>query len=209
MAGQRNIPKFLRQWRRRYPLPFDWVDDGANKRLRRSETEWLSQFAGATSLKRREIAALADWRFAAEPDAKKQAMGGIEGHLALGLAQRCIRRALKEPSATNALDHLLAECGGVPGWAPDMASAVLAAAQPDRYVVADERRLRTLRALGLCAPHATGAFLRADWWQYLATCRSLATECGMSLRAVGQALWAAADDAPELPGKPKRRARRS
>ncbi len=209
MPTRPKVRKFLRQWRRRYPCPFDWVDDAANKRLRRSEAAWLAPFAGATSLKRTEIVALVDWRFAAQAQRKQEALAGIEGHIALGHAKRCIARALKQTSATKALDHLLGECGGVPGWEPAMASAVLAACRPTTYSVADERALWTLCSMGLFTPQSADIFVRADWRPYLAVCRDLAADHQMSLRAVGQALWAAAEHAPELPKMKRHRPRRT
>ena len=203
-----KVRKFLRQWRKRYPYPFAWVDDAANKRLRRSEAEWLAQFAGATSLKRREILSLIDWTFSSQVDRKQQAFAGIDGHIALGHAKRCITRALKETSATRALDHLLGERGGAPGWGPTIASAVLAACSPDTYLVADERALWTLSALGLFTPASSDSFVPADWWPYLGVCRGLASNSQMPLRAVGQALRVAAEHAPALPEKAKKRASR-
>jgi len=205
VASDRRIRKFVRQWRRRYPHPVDWVDDRANKQHRRSETAWFAQFEGATSLKRREARVLVDWRFAGQADQRAEAFAGIDSPAAWGHAQRCIRKALKEQSPTRALDLLLGECSGIPGWGPPMASVVLAAASPDVYVVADERALGALEALGLMAPRTPGRFDRSDWWPYLRICRQLASECGVSLGEVRQALWAADGKAPALPDKPKAR----
>lgn len=205
MPSDRRIRKFVRQWRRRYPHPVEWVDDRANKQQRRSEAEWFAQFEGASSLKRREVRALVDWRFAGRADLREEAFAGIDSPAAWGRAQRCIRRALKEESPVRAFDHLLSETGGIPGWGPAMASVVLAAASPDVYAVADERALGALEALGLLVPRTRGRFERSDWWPYLRASRALASECGMSLRGVHQALWAAGDLAPALPDKPKAR----
>lgn len=208
MASDRKIRKFVRQWRRRYPHPVDWVDDRANKQHRRSEAEWFAQFEGVSSLKRREVIALVDWRFSGSATQRAQALAGVDSPAAWGRAQRCIRKALKEESPTGALDLLLGGSGGVPGWCPAMASVVLAACRPDVYAVADERSLHALAALGLITPRMDEGFHRSDWWPYLRACREIAWECGASLRAVHQALWAAGEDAPTLPPKLKAPRRR-
>lgn len=205
MPSDRRIRKFVRQWRRRYPHPVEWVDDRANKQHRRSEADWFAQFEGASSLKRREVKVLVDWRFAGRADLREEAFAGIDSPAAWGRAQRCIRKALKEESPAKALEHLLGETGGIPGWGPAMASVVLAAARPDLYAVADEQALGALEALGLIVPRRRDRFDRSDWWPYLRICRNLASECGTSLRGVHQALWAAGNAAPSLPGKPKKR----
>jgi len=205
VASERKLRKFLRRWRRRYPFPFDWVDDRTNRSCRKSESEWLAQFAGATTLRRREVRAIVEWRFASQPDRMAKAFAAVETPATWGHARRCIKKALADHNATSALDRLLGERDGVPGWDPPVASALLAACRPERFVVADERSLRSLKALGLYPTPITSEFLRDDWWLYLSRCRQLARDVGMSLRAVEQALWAAADHAPELPKNPKRR----
>jgi len=179
------------------------VDDRSNKQCRRSEAQWLGQFREATSLKRREVAALIEWRFAGDEPEKQKAMHGVTGPAQSGHARRCVKKALATPSATAALDCLLGDRGGIPGWGPAMASAVLAACRPDIYCVADSRALRTLRALDLYSPNLDDEFTRDDWWPYLSISRKLATISGLSLQEVARALWAAADDAPRLPATPR------
>jgi hypothetical protein len=199
--------KFIRQWRRRYPYPAAWIDNRANKQCRRSEREWLAQFAGAEVLKRREVAALIEWKFGGQANRKEQALGGIASPAAWGHARRCIKKALAASSPTVALDHLLGERGGISGWGPAMASVVLAACRPGVYTIADQRALRTLKALDVFSPHSQDEFVRLDWLPYLKVCGRLARLGDMSLRDVDQALWAAADRAPQLPDlvRPKRR----
>jgi hypothetical protein len=201
-----KVRRFIRRWRKRYPYPVPWISDGANKQCRKSEAQWLAPFEGATVLRRRQVTALVEWTFAGDAAKRETALHGITGPRHSGHARRCIERALTTTSATGALDRLLDEQGGIPGWGPAMASAVLAACRPDTFVVADHRALRTLRALALYPPgppagpgDAEGEFARADWWPYLRICRKLASSCGVSLREVGHALRAAADDAPRLP----------
>ena len=199
--------RFVRQWRKRYPCPVVWVDDRANKQYRRSEAQWLAQFDGVTALKRREVRALVAWAFPHEEKLAVESLSAIEAPAAWGHARRRIKDALKEKSPTGALDLLTDQEQGIPGWGPTMASVVLAACRPDIYAIAHDRPLRTLRLLGLHPPDSD-SFTRLDWYPYLRTCRQLAERCNLSLRAVGQALWAAADEAPKLPERPNRPARR-
>ena len=166
----------------------------------------MAQFDGTMNLKRREVLALAFWRLGGNSYVMEQAVKGIEGPAAWGNARRQIKKALATANATAALDCLLDEQGGIPGWGVTMASAVLAVCRPHAYTVADPRALRTLKTLGILDPHSEDDFTRDDWWPYLRECRKLAELCGLSLREVSQALWAAADDAPALPN-PRRRAR--
>jgi hypothetical protein len=186
VASDRKRRTFIRQWHKRYPFPSAWVSNKANKQCRRSEAQWLAQFDGASLLKRRQIEALIDWRFAHQPKKKEQALAGIAGASGSGHARRCIKKALATSGSTEALDCLLAECDGIPGWGPEMASALLAA-------------LITLQALKMFSPRRTDEFVRADWPSYLRHCRRIARAYDIPLAHVGQALWAAADRAPELP----------
>jgi hypothetical protein len=184
------------------PWPHAWVSDKANRQYRNSEEHWLTQFDGASQLRRRQVVALIDWRFAGDASRKEQALRGVTGPRESGHAKRCIKKSLDASSENAALKCLIEEDGGIPGWDPAMASAVLAACRPSTYLVADHRALRTLDALGLYTPRHQGQFVPLDWWPYLRVCRSLADSCGVSLREVGHALWAAADHAPTLPTGP-------
>ena len=198
MASDRRLRKFVRRWRRRYPIPVEWVDDRANKQLRRSEAEWLAQFEGAASLRRRDVRSLIAWKFASDADRTRESLGGIATPGAWGHARRCIVRALAASSASTALEGLLGETGGVPGWGPEMASVVLSVCRPNLYTLADLRAARTLKALDFLTSRSEGEFSRLDWMPYLNACRNLAEQSGAPLRAVYQALWAAADDAPKM-----------
>lgn len=207
MLPDRKLRTFLRRWRRRYPQPAPWADDRANKQARRSEAAWLAQFEGRRSLKRREVKALVRWRFQGDDAEQALAMEGVEDAVRWGHARRCVKRALEATSPTDALDCLLADSGGIPGWRPAMASGLLAACRPDRYAVVDVRALRALGGLGAMTPVTTDGVARGDWWPYVRACRDLARVSGLSLRSVSQALWAAAGEAPKLPvaDKPARR----
>jgi len=189
----------VRQWRRRYPNPVPWVDDRANKACRRSEREWLARFEGLETLRRREVYALALWRLGGSAERMERAVEGITGPAEWGHARRSIKRALAATSPMTALEHLTGE-QGIPGWGPVMASTVLAACRPAVFAVGDERTLRTLAALGLVDPTDPDEFGHAEWWPYLRASRHLSEVSGVPLRGVWQALWAAADDAPGLPG---------
>jgi hypothetical protein len=194
--------RFIRQWRKRYPFPVAWVSNGANRLSRKSEVRWFAQFEGADQLKRKQVVSLIEWRFAGDATTKERALGGVTGPRHSGHAKRCIKKALGTANATAALDTLLEDGGGIPGWGPEMASVVLAACRPDTYLVADHRALCALRGLHLYTSGADDEFIRADWWPYLRICRKLAVTSGVSLREVGYALRAAGDNAPELPVPP-------
>jgi len=204
VLSDRRLRTFLRRWRRRYPGPVPWVDDRANKAARRSEAAWLEQFAGRSSLKRREVKALVGWRFDDVATEQQLALRGLDDW---GHARRCVKKALGATSPTDALDCLLGERGGIAGWRPAMASALLAACRPDRYAVVDERALRALAGLGVVTPVTADGVDPGDWWPYLRACRDLARRSGLPLRSVAQALWAAAEESPKLPAddRPARR----
>jgi len=206
--SERKVRKFVRQWRRRYPLPVPWVDDRANKQCRRSEDLWLAQFAGADNLRRREVISLVVWRLGGDREAMERALAGIDGPAAWGHARRSIKKALAATNPMEALDRLVGEVGAIPGWTAVMASALLAACRPDLYVAGDDRALRSLAALDLLERTEPTSFTRGEWWPYLRACRRLAELADVSVRDVGRALWAGADDAPDLPStaKAKRRA---
>lgn len=200
MPSDRKLRKFVRQWHKRYPHPVDWVDNRANKLCQKSETEWLAQFQEATVLRRRQVMALIDWRFANREKEREIALKSLSSPSDSGHTKRCIKRALGTASPISALDCLLDERDGVSGWGPVMSSTVLAACRPKIYPFAEVRCLRTLEALDLYSPRLGGEFTRDDWWPYLRICRRLSSVSALTLQGVAQALWAAADGAPKLPG---------
>jgi hypothetical protein len=201
MPTERRLRKFVRQWRKRYPYPVPWVDERANKECRRSENQWLAQFDGVPVLKRRDVLSLVLWRYGGDAELLEKAAQGLESPAAWGHARRCIKKALATDNPALAMNLLLGDEGGITGWGPELASLLLGACRPGLFVAGDQRRLRSLAALGLHehAPGADGAFTRADWWSYLRACRRLSELAGVPLRDVGRALWAGADDAPDLP----------
>jgi hypothetical protein len=84
---------------------------------------------------------------------------------------------------------------GIYRFGPAMSSVVLAACRPDRFTIADSKALATLRGLGRMPPGPPG-FRLDDWLPYLAACRMLARQCGLSLRQLDRALWVGAADPP-------------
>jgi hypothetical protein len=150
-------------------------------------------------LKRREVVSLIEWRFGNQPHMKNLALQGIDGPGAWGHARRQIKKALSTADPVEALDCLMSQRGGVYGWGPAVSSLVLAVCRPDVYTVVDDRVLRTLVALGLFSPSVDGQFDREDWVPFLRACRKLAKISKLSLRKVDQALWAASEEAPNLP----------
>lgn len=209
MASNRKVRRFLRQWLRRYPFPGPWIDARANRLCRKSEAQWLAQFVGAATLKRRDVVELVAWRFADQPQQKEWALVGVTGPSEWGHARRCIKKALATSNPTAAVDCMLAERGGITGWGPEMASVVLAVCDPASYPLADVRMLASLRSMDLLSSRPGQEFLREDWWPYLQACRKLARVSGLSIREVSQALWASADEAPKLPGASKLRKRKN
>jgi hypothetical protein len=114
-------------------------------------------------------------------------------------ANSCIRASLHEAGKNpgddaTPLARLMGTHGGIKGWGPAMASALLAACDPTRFTIADSQAQKTLRALHLMAPatqETDKLFHELFWLPYLDACRHLATVAGLSLREVDQALWAA------------------
>jgi hypothetical protein len=201
-----DMRKFVRRWRKRYPFPQPWIDDVANRQCRKSEEKWLASFHGVSRLKQRQVVALVEWRFADRVE-RERALRGVTGARESGHAQRCIKKALAEKKAADALDRLLGDQGGIPGWGPSMASTVLAVCQPETYVIVDRRSLRTIQALDIDGSPTSEEFARSDWLPYLRLGRKLAASSGVSLRQVGYALRAAADEAPALPAQHKKKGR--
>jgi hypothetical protein len=204
VSSPNYVRQFVRRWRKRYPFPYSWIDNAANRQCRKSEEKWLASFEGASRLKQRELVAIIEWRFVNRLE-RERALRGVTGARESGHAQRCIKKALAEKNAVVALDRLLGEEGGIPGWGLPMASTVLAVCQPETYLIADHRTLRTIQALNLFTPGDSEEFGRTDWMPYLRLGRKLAASCGVSLRQVGYAFRAAADQAPALPSEHRKK----
>jgi uncharacterized protein YjiS (DUF1127 family) len=154
-------------------------------------------------VKRKDLLALVLWKVGGQDHRLDQAFQGVTGPANLGHAKRCIRKALATSNAMTALEGLVGETGGIPHWDPAMSSVVLAVCRPNVYAIADGRALRALAALNLYSSAVDGEFTAVDWVPYLRACRRLAELSNVSLRDVSRALWAAADDAPNLPKTPK------
>lgn len=164
----------------------------------------MTQFEGASTLKRREVLALIEWTGGHHRDLRHRAVQGLTEPAQWGHARRRIKKALSTPNPVGALDFVLEECGGIEGWGPYVGSLVLAACSPRDYAIADPRSLVTLEALRLYTPSVAGDFSRSDWWPYLHLCRRWARECSLTPRQVSQALSVAAAEAPNLPRAPKK-----
>jgi hypothetical protein len=166
-------------WCGRYPSPS--APAGENAAARSDEDRFLARFAGLAALDRDQAAALVGWKFHSMPHRKALAMRGIsperwDGHDG---AAALIRMALAAGD----------------DYGPAMSSVVLAACRPDRFTIADSKALATLRGLGRMPPGPPG-FRLDDWLLYLAACRMLARQCGLSLRQLDRALWVGAADPP-------------
>jgi hypothetical protein len=108
-------------------------------------------------------------------------------------AAALIRTALAASDDYQALATMANGAGGIYRFGPAMSSVVLAACRPDRFTIADSKALATLRGLGRMPPGPPG-FRLDDWLPYLGACRTLAGQCGLSLRQLDRALWVGAAD---------------
>jgi hypothetical protein len=89
------------------------------------------------------------------------------------------RRALADPDEGARMEALLSLNGvGVP-----TASTLLYFAFPVLYPILD---VRALEALGV---RSRSTYPISFWLEYLAACRALAVECGVSIRTLDKALW--------------------
>ena len=158
----------------------------------------MDRFAGLAALDRGQAAELVGWKFQSMPHRKALALRGISperwngGDGAPGAAD-LIRTALTTSDDYQALATMANGVGGIYRFGAAMSSAVLAACRPDRFTIADSRALATLRGLGRMPPGPPG-FRLGDWLPYLSACRTLAGQCGLSLRQLDRALWVGASD---------------
>jgi len=185
-------------WCEQYPSPSAPTDENAAARA--DEDRFLAGFAGLAALDRGQAAELVGWKFHSMPHRKALAMRGISperwaGHAGAPGAAALIRTALAASDDDQALATMANGAGGIYRFGPAMSSVVLAACRPGRFTVADSKALATLRELGRMPPGPPG-FRLDDWLPYLAACRMLAGQCGLSLRQLDRALWVGATDPP-------------
>jgi hypothetical protein len=91
---------------------------------------------------------------------------------------RCTRRALSAAAERDRIEALL----GLRGVGFPTASVLLHFADPAAYPILD---VRAVESLG----ETRSAYTIPFWLDYLATCRALAREHGVSLRTLDKALW--------------------
>jgi hypothetical protein len=185
-------------WCEQYPSPSAPV--GENAAARADEDRFLARFAGLAALDRDQAAELVGWKFNSMPHRKALAMRGISperwaGHAGAPGAAALIRAALAASDDYQALATMANGAGGIYRFGPAMSSVVLAACRPGRFTIADSKALATLRGLGRMPPGPPG-FRLDDWLPYLAACRILARQYGLSLRQLDRALWVGAADPP-------------
>ena len=184
MSAKATLPKGFCKWIRK------WLQKNPGRAL---EDEMLKKFHHRTHLSQAEARSLCEWKFQSDARRRKAAVEGIDDAHWSGPngAETKIKEALRDKDDFKALRATAAlSTAGVLGWGPAMGSAILAATQPDRFTVIDKRALKSLRAHGLHPVGDENATL-ADWTGYLATCRSIALQCGFTLRDVDRALYAA------------------
>jgi len=93
---------------------------------------------------------------------------------------RATRLALSTPDERQRMAALL----GLRGVAYPTASTLVHFAHRDRYPILD---VRALWSLGLAQAPQSYSF--GFWWDYVLTCRSLATAAGIEMRTLDRALW--------------------
>jgi hypothetical protein len=181
-----DLSERLRGWMELYPDPRASREDNAVRR--RDEGAWLARFAGKDRLSRTSVEELIAWKFPSRALYRNRALDGIGRNWA-HVSER-IKAAIASIEDEEALDLLLGSRGGIYGFGPAMGSVILAATRPDEFTIADFRALATVRRLKLLRPGPVD-FRRDDWVPYLAACRYLSDETGLTLRQVDQALWVA------------------
>jgi hypothetical protein len=194
-----DICEQLRGWCKLYPDPLAPAE--RNAAARTAEDKQLGEFANLDQLDRDQVVALIGWKFQSMAHRKALALRGITAERWDGAAD-LIRRALADKDD----DDALATVCRIYRFGPAMGSVVLAACRPGRFTIADSRALKALRGLDRM-PAGPPGFRQRDWVPYLDACRNLASLCGLSLREIDRALWAAADD-PSLLGQPLSRPQR-
>ena len=96
-----------------------------------------------------------------------------------------VERAVHESGIQTRVDALISLNGiGVP-----VASAILLFIDPDRFTVIDERAWNVLQETGYLLDDISDDPTVEEYLLYLGTCRALANEYNVSLRALDMALW--------------------
>lgn len=96
-----------------------------------------------------------------------------------------VERAVHESGIQTRVDALISLNGiGVP-----VASAILLFIDPDRFTVIDERAWNVLQETGYLLDDISDDPTVEEYLLYLGTCRALANEYDVSLRALDMALW--------------------
>lgn len=165
-----ELKKWVRAWAAAYPA----VDD-----------EVLAPLAGRDHFDRDAMETVVVWKFQSMAHRRANARRGLAKEPD-GRIEDITGRAL---SCNDDLGALLI-VDVLQGVGPALGSAVLTAADPERYTVMDTRAIQSVRALGLPGARFDNADHR-EWLDYLTTCRSLRDTTGESLRAVDRALFSA------------------
>ena len=152
-----------------------------------AEDRVFAPFRDAEHFTRAQVEQLVDHKFA---DAPRRAQR-IREQLVAEPDERIEALTRQAFACFHDLVALLA-CEALAGIAPATASLLLAAQDPDRYVVIDRRALTSLRALGYL-PEGAHFDPARDWEPYLRAARRLATDAGHDLPATARALLAAED----------------
>ena len=152
-----------------------------------AEDRLLAPFRGAEFFTRAQVEQLVDRKFA---DAPRRAQR-VREQLASEPDERIEDLTRQALACFHDLVALLA-CQALGGIAPATASLLLAAQDPDRFVVIDRRAVTSLQTLGYL-PDAAHFDPAQDWEPYLRAARRLAADAGHDLPTTARALLATGD----------------
>lgn len=151
----------------------------------------MAKFRGKEAFTVEEVEELLGWKLTGRY-APKHTREFREGN-SPEIVEDTTRRAFAEEDETLALEALctLKQIG------PRTASVLLMAQNPGRYTVMDVKALASLKAVGLL-PHVPQQPRQEEWKQawpeYLAACRHIVEQTGLSLRDIDRGLWGANGD---------------
>jgi hypothetical protein len=165
-----ELARWFDAWSERYPVQAD---------------DCLVPLAGAATFPPASWSIVIDWKFSSDRRRRANARHVLQESEAPRL-EDLSAAAFHSRDDMNALRILCT----VKYVGPALASALLAAQNPDRFTVMDARALKSLRpgCLAELGPGPEDATV-GEWSTYLATCRDLARRSRRALRTVDRALW--------------------
>jgi hypothetical protein len=166
----------------------NWLDKW-EPQYRVAKDAQISALSGLLEFGHAELKAVYLWKYGRTYTTQYRALTSGPKRITDPAAKRLTRAAFEMTSELGAL-RAVAELPGASGAAG--ASAVLMAANPQRYTVVAWRALASLEYLGRWSRRAqAGQATFVSWLLYLDACRALADESNRSLRSIDRALWQA------------------